>query len=140
MIDDSFNATIASVKSSMELLGLFDTGAEGRRIAVLGDVGHIGPDEIAEHAALAKAAENSPVDLVFTNGKLMRHMWDALPDRLRGTHTDTMPALFADLRERLRPGDVIALKSGRGTGGMGDREFLKLGKALRSGAQSWPAD
>jgi len=138
LIDDSFNATVASVRSSFEVLALMQPEDGGRRVAVLGDVMHIGPDELEQHTALAEAALQNGVDLVFTNGALMKNLWDALPEATRGTHTMTMADLYRDLRAQLRSGDVIAIKSGRGSGGLGDRAFLRLGDCLRNGKQVWP--
>jgi UDP-N-acetylmuramoyl-tripeptide--D-alanyl-D-alanine ligase len=138
LIDDSFNATIASVRSSFEVLKLMTPDGEGRRVAVLGDIMHIGPDELEQHAALAEAVVENGVDVVFTNGPMMKRLWDALPEERRGTHTTTMADLYRDLRRDLRDGDIVAIKSGRGSGGLGDRAFLRLGDCLRKGTASWP--
>ena len=137
LIDDSFNATIASVKSSFDMLNLMRPERSGRRIAVLGDVMHVGPDAVDLHASLADHAEQAGLDVIFTNGDLMKHLWDRLPESRQGTHTSTMRELYADLREHLRDLDIAAIKSGRGSGGLGDRAFLKLGKLLRDGQPAW---
>jgi UDP-N-acetylmuramoyl-tripeptide--D-alanyl-D-alanine ligase len=139
LIDDSFNATIASVVSSFEVLDLMTPEAEGRRIAVLGDVMHVGPDEVEQHVGLSTAAVENNVDLVFTNGPLMKHLYDALPEERRASHTSTMPDLYRDLVKQLQPGDIVAIKSGRGSGGLGDRAFMTLGQCLRNGSPEWPS-
>ena len=137
LIDDGFNATITSVKSMLDVLSLMRPERNGRRIAVLGDVNFLGPDAVDEHARLADHAEQAGLDVIFTNGHLMKNLWDRLPESRRGTHTSTMRELYADLREHLRDLDIVAIKGGRRNGGRGDRAFLKLGKLLRDGQPAW---
>ncbi len=127
VIDDSFNATVASMRSTFDLLDLTAPGPGGRRIAVVGEIGHIGITEVVEHVALAQYAARSRVDLVFSWGPLMREMHQALPAGLRGHHEDeSVPKLYAALYPLLRNGDVLAIKSGRGVGGLGDIKFRKF--------------
>jgi UDP-N-acetylmuramoyl-tripeptide--D-alanyl-D-alanine ligase len=137
LIDDSFNATPSSVRSSLGLLGVIQGEGGGRRVAVLGDILHLGPSASKLHAELAPALAESGVDLLFTNGQLMRSLYDAAPKKIRGSHTTSLEDLYRDLRESLKPGDVVALKSGRGQGGLGDLGFRRLAAALREGRETW---
>lgn len=140
LIDDAFNATLASVRSAIDLLDLAQPGPQGRRIAVLGEIGHIGADEVAQHVALADAIAASRTDLCFTWGPLMARMYDALPPRQRGAHQDSsVPALYAALRQTLRDGDVVVVKSGRGTHGLGDLRFRAFAEALINGHETLSA-
>ena len=134
VVDDSFNATLASMRSTFDLLGLTEPGPGGRRIAVVGEIGHIGVREREEHIALAIHASHSRAELIFTWGPLMRGMYNALPAERRGHHEDeSVEALYAALYPQLRDGDVIAIKSGRGVGGLGDVKFRKFVQHLADG-------
>ena len=133
LIDDGFGATAASVKSCLELLKLFTPGPGGRRIAVLGDVRHVGLDEVQVHLGFAELVLANDTDLVFTDGDLMHHLHDALPPERRGGHTNSVPDCYARLRASLQPGDVVAIKSGRGVGGLGDTAFLAPARELCAG-------
>jgi len=134
VIDDSFNATVASMRSTFDLLGITEPGPGGRRIAVVGEIGHIGVREREEHIALANHASHSRAELIFTWGPLMRGMYNALPAERRGHHEDeSVEALYAALYPQLRDGDVIAIKSGRGVGGLGDVKFRKFVQHLADG-------
>ena len=131
LIDDAFNATLASVRSALDLLTLTPPGPNGRRIAVLGEIGHVGADEAAQHIALATDVTQGLTDLCFTWGPLMAGLHHALPAARRGAHEDTsVPALYHALRATLRGGDVIVVKSGRGTNGLGDLRFRAFVQAL----------
>ena len=45
IIDDCYNANPASMKSSLDVLAYADT----RKVAILGDMGELGADELAMH-------------------------------------------------------------------------------------------
>jgi UDP-N-acetylmuramoyl-tripeptide--D-alanyl-D-alanine ligase len=127
LIDDSFNATPDSVRSTLRLLTLVPPGAGGRRIAVLGDILHLGPESARIHADLAQAAIEADVDTVFTIGNEMRYLFEALPAARRGTHAPDLAALYRELRSRLRPGDVLTVKASTPIG------LTKITQALRKG-------
>ena len=74
------------MRSTFDLRGLTEPGPGGRRIAVVGEIGHIGVREREEHIALANHASHSRAELIFTWGPLMRGMYNALPTERRGHH------------------------------------------------------
>ncbi|AJE48857.1 Mur ligase family protein [Celeribacter indicus] len=134
VVDDSFNATLASVRSCLDLLALARPRPGGRRIAVLGEIGHVGAREEAEHRALSEAVVRSGADTVFSWGPLMRALHDALPASLRGAHEDvSVEDLYAHVFSALQDGDVVVVKSGRGQNGLGDIRFRKFVSHLREG-------
>ena len=72
VIDDCYNANPVSMKSSLLVL----SGAEGRRCAVLGDMGELGEEEKLLHEKVGAYAA-SCVDRLVTIGPLSRCMYDA---------------------------------------------------------------
>jgi UDP-N-acetylmuramoyl-tripeptide--D-alanyl-D-alanine ligase len=138
LIDDSFNATPASVASSLALLELAEPAPGGRRVAVLGEIGHLGPNEAEIHADLAVLVERYRVDRLFTWGSLMKHLRDRVPEARRGHHCDTVSELYLAVREFLRPGDALTVKSGRGQGGLGDSRFRAFIRAFKRNAPRLP--
>ena len=60
-------------------------------------------------------------------------LFDALPAEQQTHHDMDVQSMFSALRRELKAGDVVAVKGGRGSGGLGDRRFLAIGKALRNG-------
>ncbi|SCA57414.1 UDP-N-acetylmuramoyl-tripeptide--D-alanyl-D-alanine ligase [Candidatus Terasakiella magnetica] len=109
IIDESYNANDASMRAALDVL----SHQEGRRIAVLGDMLELGPDEIAIHHGLIDACEN--IDLVFTCGPLMKHLHDALAQNKRGAHATSADHLAPLVLQAVQPGDVISIKSSRGS-------------------------
>jgi UDP-N-acetylmuramoyl-tripeptide--D-alanyl-D-alanine ligase len=126
LIDESYNANPASMRAALALLGQVETGARGRRIAVLGDMLELGPRGAELHRELAQAVLANDVGLVFCCGPLMRALWDALPASRRGGYAESSAALEVDVLSALQAGDAVMVK-----GSLGSR-MAPIVKALQS--------
>ena len=115
LIDDSYNASPASMRAAFAILAAAKPGPRGRRIAVLGDMLELGPEAAALHAGLAADLDAAKVDRVFTAGPLMQHLHDALPPQRRGAHGAKSIDLVAPLLDQLRGGDVVLVKGSHGS-------------------------
>jgi len=111
VIDESYNANPASMAAALALLGT----ANGRRIAVLGDMLEMGPDGGAYHAGLAAPLEASRADLVFLCGPRMKYLWDKLPASRRGGYAATSAELAPMLLAALKSGDTVLVKGSLGS-------------------------
>lgn len=109
VIDESYNANEASMRAALDVL----SHQNGRKLAVLGDMLELGPDEVAIHKGLASACDK--IDLVFTCGSLMKHLNAALPAEKRAAHASSSEHLAPLVVQSVRPGDVISIKSSRGS-------------------------
>jgi len=115
LIDESYNASPASMRAAFAVLGSTQPDNGGRRIAVLGDMLELGAESRQLHAALAQPLAESGADLIFTLGDEMRALDNALPAPRRGGHADNVGALASLLRERLQAGDVVTVKGSHGS-------------------------
>jgi UDP-N-acetylmuramoyl-tripeptide--D-alanyl-D-alanine ligase len=115
LIDESYNASPASMRAAFAVLAGTEPGKGGRRIAALGDMLELGNDARDLHAALAQPLVDARIDLVFTAGAQMQALHDALPKRMRGGHAATGAALADSLVQRLRPSDIITVKGSHGS-------------------------
>jgi UDP-N-acetylmuramoyl-tripeptide--D-alanyl-D-alanine ligase len=115
LIDESYNANPASMRAALALLGQAETGARGRRIAVLGDMLELGPQGAHLHRELAVAVPANSVDLVFCCGPLMRALWDALPSSRRGGYAENSTALEPHVIAAVQPGDAVMVKGSLGS-------------------------
>jgi UDP-N-acetylmuramoyl-tripeptide--D-alanyl-D-alanine ligase len=68
LIDDTYNANPDSLRAALELLG--QLSAEKPHIAVLGDMGELGADELALHREIGAVAQQTGVDVLVTIGEL----------------------------------------------------------------------
>jgi UDP-N-acetylmuramoyl-tripeptide--D-alanyl-D-alanine ligase len=110
VVNDCYNANPMSMRAALDDLA---ASASGRRVAVLGDMLELGPDEARFHAEVGAYARQAGVDLVIAVGPRAAHFADgygdviALPDA--NAAADTVPGL-------LQPGDTVLLKGSRGVG------------------------
>jgi UDP-N-acetylmuramoyl-tripeptide--D-alanyl-D-alanine ligase len=111
LLDESYNASGASVRAALDVLRLQPAR---RRIAVLGDMLELGEHGPAEHAALATAVAHS-ADILFTCGPLMRNLFDAVPEPLRGFHAASAAALAPVVAKALKRGDAVLVKGSLGS-------------------------
>ena len=115
LIDESYNANPVSMSAALALLAQAQTGKNGRRIAVLGDMLELGPYGPQLHAELAKAVDDYGIDFIYTSGPLMRNLWDALPPAKQGAYASTSTELNDRLLAQLRAGDAIMIKGSLGS-------------------------
>ena len=114
LIDESYNASPASMRAAIAVLGASQPGPGGRRIAILGDMLEMGDEAAAHHAALAESLSAAKIDLVFTVGEEMAALDRALPKAMRGGHDKTATAMADRVAPLLRAGDVISIKGSHG--------------------------
>ncbi|MGR3758700.1 UDP-N-acetylmuramoyl-tripeptide--D-alanyl-D-alanine ligase [Roseobacteraceae bacterium NS-SX3] len=108
LLDDSYNANPTSMAAALGVLAA--TPGEGRRIAYLGDMKELGPDEAALHAGLAELPATEAIDRIHCIGPLMRHLHAALPEGKRGGWFETSADAAAGLKEQIRAGDIVLAK------------------------------
>ncbi len=113
LIDESYNASPAAVRVLADTMAQMHQpvgGATGRLIMVLGDMRELGPKAAELHAGLAESLKAARIDLVYTAGPMMKHLHDALPEKMRGAHAADAVSLVGILQKDMRAGDVIAVK------------------------------
>jgi UDP-N-acetylmuramoyl-tripeptide--D-alanyl-D-alanine ligase len=115
LIDESYNANLASMRAALALLGQAPVGLRGRRIAVLGDMLELGPTSPEIHRALLEPVLAHGTDLVFCCGPLMKALWEALPVERRGGYALSSAELEPEVIAGLRGGDAIMIKGSLGS-------------------------
>jgi UDP-N-acetylmuramoyl-tripeptide--D-alanyl-D-alanine ligase len=114
LIDDAFNANPASLAAALAVLAAARPAPGGRRVAVLGDMLELGPDEARLHAEVAGHPALATIATVHCAGPRMRHLWEALPEAKRGLWAEQAEALCTRLAELAGPGDVVLVKGSKG--------------------------
>ena len=111
LIDDSYNASVASVRAGLAVLA---AQPATRRVFAFGDMLELGAEGPAQHAALADDALKI-CDLVFCCGPLSAHLFAALPAQHRGGHFPDSTSLAPALCAALKPGDAVLVKGSLGS-------------------------
>jgi UDP-N-acetylmuramoyl-tripeptide--D-alanyl-D-alanine ligase len=89
--------------------------AEGRRLAILGDMLELGADEEDMHRSLASHPAVAAMHRVDCVGPRMKAMYEALPARKRGRWVETAEALAAEAHRLIDAGDVVLVKGSKGS-------------------------
>ncbi len=110
IIDDTYNASPASMRAALELLGEMP----GRKIAVLGDMRELGSAEREGHTEVGRLAAQV-ADAIYCVGELGRWIGDAA---IHAGHGDVhivgdKAEIARELRAQLGPTDVVLLKASR---------------------------
>lgn len=113
VLDDCYNANADSMIAALETLcGL---PLQGRRVAVLGEMGELGATSAAAHAEIGRRAAELKLDQLFAVGRLAPVMAQAARDAglVRVFEFADVDRATAAVRNFLRPGDVVLLKASR---------------------------
>lgn len=117
LYDDTYNSNPFALGRAMELLEKAE--AEGRRIAVVGDMLELGSDELEFHREAGRSIPRS-IDLLVAVGKrsktLLEGAVDGGFDPAATHHFDDAGTAETFLRNEIRPGDLVLLKASRGIG------------------------
>lgn len=110
LIDESFDASPASVRAALRVFGYTIPMGAGRRILVLGDMDDLGAASPDWHLKLISDIRNANVELVFACGEASRYMYDALPAAMHGGYAFDVDELAPLLMNSLQADDVVVVK------------------------------
>lgn len=108
LIDESYNANPSSMASALAVLGACEI--DGRRIAILGEMGELGETKLQRHAELAALDVVADVDQFHLVGPMMQEMFNALPVEKRGVWVKTADELCEVIKSLLTAGDTVMVK------------------------------
>ncbi len=110
IMDDCYNANPMSMKSSLDVLST----ALGRKVAILGDMGELGIEELALHYGVGVHAAEKKIDLLLTVGSLSEEIAKGASQQnsqMKVLHFETKEALMSTLPSLLQKGDSILVKA-----------------------------
>ena len=113
VIDDCYNANPMSMRAALDDLAASGPPS-GRRVAVLGDMLELGPQEQRFHGEIGDYATRSGIDVLVTVGPRAAAMAGSFRGMLYVTMTAAEAAELA--REIVAPGDTVLVKGSRGVG------------------------
>lgn len=123
IIDDCYNANPVSMKASIDVLAT----AEGRKIAVLGDMGELGENEKKLHYEVGEYLAKKEIDVLFCAGELSEEIAKAAQKESKTCEVyyfKTRDALLEQLLPFLKKGDTVLVKASH------FMEYPKIVKAL----------
>ena len=112
IVDDCYNANPMSMKASLDIL----KDADGRKVAILGDMGELGENEAALHSEVGHYAAAAEVDLFVCTGALSKHMAEAIRQdapKMQVIWEPDRKSLLSHLADYVKEGDTILVKASR---------------------------
>ena len=112
IIADCYNASPDSMQAGLNVLGNYL--ADGRKIAVLGDMLELGAMSDELHSRVGIMAKNAGIDMLFCYGKASEKIAESAGDKIQKFCTDNAEILTQKLRETVQDGDVLLFKASHG--------------------------
>ncbi len=113
VINDAYNASPASMTAAIDTLVEV---ANGRKVAVLGDMLELGHIAVEAHRQIGEKLAQCNIDIVVTVGPLAMHIVDAASDQgvkvAVACHSHDEASEF--LKKIIEPGDTVLIKGSRG--------------------------
>lgn len=118
VINDAYNANPDSMRASLAMFSAF--GVEGKRYAVLGDMGELGDYAQACHEGVGRAVAHSSVDYLICVGKLSQYIAQAAHDegfpRDKISEVQSCGEALGVLEPILKKGDAVLVKASHSMG------------------------
>jgi len=115
VIDESYNASPASMIASIGVLAGTQPVEQGRRIAIIGDMLELGKLSKMRHAELNKAVVGSGIDLLICVGKDMKSLWDVAIGQINGKHFENSNDAADYIKSEIKNNDVVMVKGSKGS-------------------------
>lgn len=112
LINDAYNANPPSMRAALDLLGRVGRGRQ--RVAILGSMRELGVHADAQHREIARAALDSPCELIAAVGDFAAAFGSLSAGDSRVVTAENFDDLWPALEPRLQPDAVILLKASRG--------------------------
>lgn len=114
ILNDAYNANPTAMSLVLETFSQIELEPNGKRIAVLADMGELGTDSAAMHRQMSDFIQPEKIEFVLLYGQWMKHLADVLTEK-EGVKCFYFPleereALVKKIKEVLQPQDMILFK------------------------------
>jgi UDP-N-acetylmuramoyl-tripeptide--D-alanyl-D-alanine ligase len=110
LISDCYNANPSSMKKAIDML--CEHNPNQRKVAVLGDMGELGKNEVQFHQEIGQHILSTEIDTLITQGTLAKEISNQLLDSsIKKFHANNQDELLDILRSQISPNDAILFKA-----------------------------
>ena len=112
ILDDCYNANPVSTNAALDVLAL----SEGRKVAVLGDMGELGENELDLHYQVGAYAAGKGIDLVCGIGPMSESLIRGVNDAgttTKGLWFATKEDFLAAMDDLIKNGDNVLVKASK---------------------------
>ena len=116
-INDAYNAAPTSMKAALTFMK--ETALREKKWVVLGDMLELGDESADLHASLAASLDPAIINELYLYGPEMKNLYDALVDKYPAENLhyypqDQMNHMIDDLKNDIKPADIVMLKGSHG--------------------------
>ena len=115
LIDDSYNASPASMKAALQVIKNLHNDFIKRKIIVLADMYELGPESVQAHVSLLEPILESGANHLITVGELMKNLFDAAPKQIKLAHFENYNTAKEALLNLIEDCDCILFKGSHGS-------------------------
>ena len=124
IIDDCYNANPISMKSSLDVLAT----ASGRKVAIMGDMFELGPNECELNYNTGSYAAEKQIDVICCIGELSRHAYSGAKAHATQSivlYFETRQEFLEKIQNVIQKGDAVLVKASH------SMEFPEIVSALK---------
>lgn len=128
VIDDSYNASPDSVKSSIRVLRSLNSG--GKNIVVMADMLELGEKSREIHKEIGRYIALEGIDVLITTGEMAKFIHEGAKktnQNIKAIHSKDNKEAYETLKNILKPCDKVLVKGSRGMHTDEIVEMLKIG-------------
>lgn len=119
IMSDIYNSNPTAVRAVLTSFGQIAMENGGRRIAVLADMLELGEASATLHEKLSDSLDPQVINEVYLYGDEMKHLYNALQDKYDAANlhyypVDHMEPMINDLKNDIKPDDIVVLKGSHG--------------------------
>lgn len=119
IMSDVYNSNPTAVRAVLTSFGQIEMPNGGQRIAVLGDMLELGEQSASLHAGLADSLDPQVINDVYLFGDEMKNLYEVLQAKYDQAHLhyydpDHMELMINDLKNEIKPDDIVVLKGSHG--------------------------
>jgi UDP-N-acetylmuramoyl-tripeptide--D-alanyl-D-alanine ligase len=122
IIDDSYNASPASMQAALENLAQIQSA---KKVAILADMFELGDYAQDYHLGLKEHLINSGIYKFIAVGPLIKGLYDTIDDKMIKYYFESYEDLIAKIHELIIKNDIILIKGSNGTNMHEVVSFLK---------------
>lgn len=117
LIDDAYNANLASMQAGLSVLAKIPVSSQGRRLVVLGEMLELGDQAEDQHQKLMSTVLSHPIDLVFASGGpiIEAAFKEYIPPEKAGGYASNSEKLADIVIKAVQPGDILFVKGSKGS-------------------------
>ena len=112
---DCYNSSYDGIKSMIDIAKLINLNAQGKKIAVIGDIFELGNHSEDIHRKVGKLLTNSIFDKVIFYGDLVKYSYEECKEEKNNSvYVSTYQEAIKNIKKIIKPDDLIVFKASHG--------------------------